>query len=202
MPQARISVTSESEGERDLRAASCPIGNSPKAVPYSSVLAERREIAAKLAAAKAGRSNSKGPKNQHWSSTSNDDTASRGTKSSAGGTSSGKERRLSPRALMRKYRAKVKPRTYLYSVFGLVSTLNRVCSHSEQLSCSLLTALSPQSTSAFTCTTDRALWHCHLRRCSSCRLQSSVRQLRFTLARCYWCSARGEHGRKVAVSSS
>jgi hypothetical protein len=129
---ARISIASEDEdGERDLRAASCPVSSSPKGVPYSSVLAERREIAAKLAAAKAGKSTSRGPKREHgWSSTSADDTASRGTKSSVGSTS-GKERRMSPRALMRKYRAKVKPRTYLYTVFGLVSKLRGFCTHND-----------------------------------------------------------------------
>jgi hypothetical protein len=121
MPQARIAVASGREDEeRDLRAASCPAGSTPKGVPYSSVLAERREIAAKLAAAKAGKSSSRGPKREHgWSSTSADDAASRG-KSSVGSTSSRRQRRMSPRALMRKYRAKVKPRTYLYTIFGLV----------------------------------------------------------------------------------
>jgi hypothetical protein len=100
---------------RDLRAASSPT----KGVPYSSVLASRREMAARLAA--AAKVCSKGPQREHgWSSTSADDTQSRGTKSSIGSTAS-KLRKMSPRALMRKYRSKIKPRTYLYSVFGLVS---------------------------------------------------------------------------------
>jgi hypothetical protein len=139
MPQARISVASgREEEERDLRAASCPASSSPKGVPYSSVLAERREIAAKLAAAKAGKSTSRGPKREHgWSSTSADDTASRGTKSSAGSTS-GKERSMSPRALMRKYRAKVKPRTYLYTVFGLVCSSNNTSTQSNLLRTTML----------------------------------------------------------------
>eukprot|EP00953_Heterococcus_sp_UTEX-ZZ885_P038523 19770-Heterococcus_DN1.PRE.1 len=35
--EARISVASgREEEERDLRAASCPVGSSPKGVPYSS----------------------------------------------------------------------------------------------------------------------------------------------------------------------
>eukprot|EP00953_Heterococcus_sp_UTEX-ZZ885_P038336 19680-Heterococcus_DN1.PRE.1 len=76
-------------------------------------------MAARLAA--AAKVSSKGPQREHgWSSTSADDTASRGTKSSIGSTAS-KLRKMSPRALMRKYRSKIKPRTYLYSVFGLVS---------------------------------------------------------------------------------
>jgi hypothetical protein len=119
MAPSKVSVScTEDDGGvqecRDLRAASAPT----KGVPYSSVLASRREMAARSAA--AAKISSKGPQKEHgWSSTSAEDTQSRG-KSSIGSTAS-KLRKMSPRALMRKYRSKIKPRTYLYFVFGLVS---------------------------------------------------------------------------------
>ena len=120
----RISVASEGEEEetRDLRASSSP--NSPtKALPYSSILAGRREEAARAAAAKARPTSSRGPsRREHgWSSTSLEDTQSR-TKSSLG-NSTNKIRKLSPRALMRKYRSKMKPRTFLLLVFASVSLI-------------------------------------------------------------------------------
>jgi hypothetical protein len=126
----RISILAEDDHNHDhddLRSTLSDASIS-KAVPFSSVLAERREAAAKLAAAKAG-SLRAAKRERGWGSTSADDTASRGTRSSIGSPRCRKGRNPSPRALMRKYRAKVKPRTYLYSVFGLVSNLCTISSH-------------------------------------------------------------------------
>ncbi|KAG5177004.1 hypothetical protein JKP88DRAFT_282247 [Tribonema minus] len=57
----------------------------------------------------------------HWSGT---DSTERNTQSSNGGSAANKsDNRLTPRQLMRKYRAKVKPRTRLYIVFLMVELI-------------------------------------------------------------------------------
>jgi hypothetical protein len=125
----RISVASEGDDEkpRDLRASSGPPSPVAKAaVPFSKILAARRDEVARSAAAKSNRPTSRGPSQREhgWSSTSLEDTQLRGgTKSSQGTNSTNRIRKLSPRALMRKYRSRMKPRTFLLLVFASVSLM-------------------------------------------------------------------------------
>ena len=111
MPTKRVSVE---EDVRDMRAASCPVSPS-KVIPYSQIQAARREEAARQQGKIAAKKSS-----QHahgWSSTDGDDASTSISRSSTG---PGGKKVPSARATLRKFRAKIKPRTWLYSVFALV----------------------------------------------------------------------------------
>ncbi|KAG5190183.1 hypothetical protein JKP88DRAFT_299436 [Tribonema minus] len=127
----------------DERRATTPAA-TPPGTPFSVILAKKkRESADAAACAAAARaqaaaaaavnkgavaashsSGAAGKQGGHWSETTS--TNGGGTQSGGGGGSSSKSgasRRVSPRALMRKYRARVKARTGLYLAFALVELI-------------------------------------------------------------------------------
>eukprot|EP00611_Tribonema_gayanum_P004132 TRINITY_DN13326_c0_g1_i1.p1 TRINITY_DN13326_c0_g1~~TRINITY_DN13326_c0_g1_i1.p1 ORF type:complete len:940 (-),score=218.52 TRINITY_DN13326_c0_g1_i1:433-3252(-) len=102
--------------ERNARAATAPISpttKSPERVPYSEILKARKAAAA--ATAKAAHAS-----NHRWSGTTSESNEGA---SSATGPGVGGGRKLTPRQLLKKYKAKIKPRTYLYTLFAFVEVV-------------------------------------------------------------------------------
>jgi hypothetical protein len=121
---------------RNLRAATSPVvgGTAPSSpygtggssgstgMPYSAVLAQRKADAQKAATRQKVSKTSR----HGWTDTTSTDE---GTNASSNITSVGNksDTKLNAKQLMRKYKSRVKPRTWLYLTFLIVSLPQHAC---------------------------------------------------------------------------
>ena len=96
-------------------------------VPYSQVLAARREEAAKAVKSAAAARKAASKRSIGWCSTTDGDETASASQSRSSAGPGGKVKGLSAKAVLRRYRAKVKPRTWLYGVFFIVSSVALSC---------------------------------------------------------------------------